>query len=310
MLAVLSITAPIFLLIGLGYLAVKVRLMPQEAIPGLGRFVLYFALPALMFSTISRMDFGQVIEPNYLSVYALGSLLALLIGIGINKLVLRKPLIESGVMGIGMSIPNSAFIGFPILLQVFDTQIAQAFALSIMVENILILPLALIIIESGRRSEKSSLAGIWLSVFSRIIRNPLIIAIASGLLFSSLSLQLPEMVNQSLDMLARASAATALFVIGGSLVGTQIRGNLYGIGTVVSAKLLLHPLLVAFALWLWPPFDSDLEMAVLLIAAMPMMSIFPIIGSSYGLSSICASILLLTTVTSFFTITALLSVLT
>lgn len=309
MFAVLSITAPIFLLIALGYLGVRTRLMSQEAIPGLGRFVLYFALPALMFSTISQMDFSQVIEPNYLSVYAFGSLLALFIGICINKFARRKPLVESGVMGIGMSIPNSAFIGFPVLLQVFDTQIAQAFAMSIMVENILILPLALIIIESGRRSDQVGLANIWLSVLKRIVRNPLIIAISGGLVFSALSLELPAMVDRSLDMLASASAATALFVIGGSLVGTQIRGNLYTISTVVSGKLFIHPLLVAMILWFWPAFDADLELAVLLIAAMPMMSIFPIIGGNYGMQSLCASILLLTTASSFFTVTALLSVL-
>ncbi|MFG1490772.1 AEC family transporter, partial [Oceanospirillum sp. HFRX-1_2] len=40
------ITAPIFLLIGLGYLAVKTGFTPLEAIPGMASFVLYFAVPA------------------------------------------------------------------------------------------------------------------------------------------------------------------------------------------------------------------------------------------------------------------------
>ncbi|SEF72429.1 AEC family transporter [Marinobacterium lutimaris] len=310
MLAVLSITAPIFLLIALGYIAVKTRLMPQDAIPGLGRFVIYFALPALMFSTISNMDFKEVIEPNYLAVYALGSLFALLSGIALHKFLLRKSLVESGVKGIGMSIPNSAFIGFPILMQVFDSPITQAFALAIMVENIVILPLALIIIESGRRKEGENSGNIWLPVLSRITRNPLIIAIAAGLFCSSLSIQMPAMVNEALSMLARASAPTALFVIGASLMGTQIRGNIYSIGTVVAGKLLLHPLLVALVLWFWPPFDPRLELAVMIIAAMPMMSVFPIIGGNYGFRSTCASMLLITTVLSFVTITLLLSVLT
>ncbi|TCK09549.1 AEC family transporter [Marinobacterium mangrovicola] len=310
MLAVLSITAPIFLLIAVGYISVKTRLMPQEAIPGLGRFVIYFALPALMFSTISSMDFGEVIEPNYLAVYALGSLLALLSGIGLHRFLLRKSLVESGVKGIGMSIPNSAFIGFPILMQVFDSPITQAFALAIMVENILILPLALIIIESGRRKEGENSGNIWLPVFSRIVRNPLIIAIAAGLFCSALSIRLPAVATEALDMLARASAPTALFVIGASLMGTQIRGNIYSISTVVTGKLLLHPLLVALVLWLWPAFDHRLELAVMIIAAMPMMSVFPIIGGNYGFRNTCASMLLITTVASFVTITLLLGVLT
>jgi len=310
MLAVLSITAPIFILIAIGYAAVKSRLMPQEAIPGLGRFVLYFALPSLMFGTISRMEFGNVIELNYLAVYGIGSLLSLLVGIGFHKLVLKNSLVESGVKGIGMSIPNSAFIGLPILLQVFDTPVTQAFAMAIMVENVFILPIALVIIEYGGRDDGADLIGIWRSVFSRVVRNPLIIAICAGLLASALSLRLPDMLNQSLDMLARTSAATALFVIGASLVGNQIRGNIPSIGSVVTGKLLIHPLLIALMLWLWPDFDSRLELAVLLIAAMPMMSIFPIIGSNYGMRNICAAILLVTTVLSFVTVTLLLRIAT
>ncbi|MBV1789523.1 AEC family transporter [Marinobacterium sp. D7] len=310
MLAVLSITAPIFILIAIGYAAVKTGLMSQEAIPGLGRYVLYFALPALMFSTISRMEFGVVIETNYLAVYGIGSLLSLLFGIGFHKLVLKNSLVESGVKGMGMSIPNSAFIGFPILLQVFDPPLTQAFAMAIMVENVFILPIALVIIEYGGRENGSSLLAIWKSVFSRVVRNPLIITICAGLLASALSLKLPETLNQSLDMLARTSAATALFVIGASLVGNQMRGNILSIGSVVTGKLLIHPLLIALVLWLWPPFDQRLELAVLLVAAMPMMSIFPIIGSNYGMRNICASILLVTTVLSFVTITLLLRIAT
>lgn len=310
MLAVLSITAPIFILIAIGYIAVKSGLIPQEASPGLGRFVLYFALPSLMFSTVSRMDFGAVVEPNYLSVYAIGSLLALAVGITFSKLVLGRSLVESGVNGIGISIPNSAFIGLPILMQVFDPPLTQAFAMAVMVENICVLPLALIIIEYGGRQKGGNLSNVLKSVFGRVVRNPLIIAIAGGLLISILSLELPYILDKSLEMLSHASAATALFAIGASLVGNRIRGNLSGMSVVVIGKLLIHPLLIAGVLWLWPDFDSRLELAVLLIAAMPMMSIFPIIGGNYGLGKNCAGILVATTVLSFFTITLLLRIVT
>ena len=76
------------------------------------------------------------------------------------------------------------------------------------------------------------------------------------------------------------------------------------------SKLLIHPLLVALMLWLLPPFDPELELAALLIAAMPMMSIYPIIGGNYGYGSQCASILILTTALSFVTVTVLLAFVT
>lgn len=91
-------------------------------------------------------------------------------------------------------------------------------------------------------------------------------------------------------------------------MGNQIRGDLKEISVVVVGKLVLHPLLVLLMLWLMPPFDARLELSALLIAAMPMMSIYPIIGGNYGFRSQCSSILVVTTVLSFFTITSLLAV--
>ncbi|MBS99013.1 MAG: transporter [Oceanospirillaceae bacterium] len=309
--AVLSITAPIFLLIAIGYLAVKSRLLAPEAVPGLGRFVLYFALPAAIFSTVSRMNFGEIIDPSFVGVYATASLCSFTLGLLFSLYVLRNGLGAAGLKGIGMAIPNSMFIGYPVLLQVFGDPPANAFAMAVMVENIVVLPLALIAIEygSGNRADKR-LSEVWASVFGRVIRNPIIQSITAGLAASAIGLQLPGAVDQSLDMLARASAATALFVIGGSLVGTPIRGELKEISPVVIGKLLIHPLLVALMLWLLPPFDPELELAALLIAAMPMMSIYPIIGGNYGYGSQCASILILTTALSFVTVTVLLAFVT
>jgi len=307
---VLSLTAPIFILIAIGYLAVRTRLMPQEAVPGLGRFVLYFSLPALIFSTLSRMSFDAVIVPGYLLVYGSASVIMLLGGIAFQRWVLRDTLTQSGVQAMGMAISNSAFIGYPLLLQVFDSPPTQAFAMSIIVENILILPLALVIIEyASGRSDGARLGSLWRPVFARVLRNPLILAIAAGMLVSAFSPTLPPSLLQSLDMLARASAAVALFSIGGSLVGNPLQGERRSIATVVVGKLLFHPLLVLLLVSLWPDFDPQLKLAMILMAAMPMFSVFPIIGSNYGLGKVCASILLLATALSFFTLTLLLDIL-
>ncbi len=94
---VLSITAPIFIIIGFGYLAVRSGLMPQEAMPQLGRFVLYFTLPALIFGTLSRMQVGEVIQVDFLSIYAIGSLAALSLGVLLNRLIFRISLQEAGI---------------------------------------------------------------------------------------------------------------------------------------------------------------------------------------------------------------------
>lgn len=312
MTSVLAITGPIFILIGIGYLAVKSGVIAQTALPGMGRFVLHFSLPALIFTTISRMEFDTLIEPAYLAVYGAASLLALTIGIVFNRFVRGENLATSGVMGMGMSLSNSAFIGFPVLLQVFGEPPAQAFAMSLMVENILIMPIALSIIEYGSRDENAlaSPATQAFAVIQRLARNPLLLAIAAGMLVSLLNFKLPGSVDKSLTMLSQAAVAVALFTIGGTLVGNPVHGDLGGISTVLVGKLLLHPLLVFLLLLLAPGLSSELRLSMILLAAMPMLSVFPIIGSNYGVGKVCASILLFTTVLSFVSLTALLVLLT
>ena len=306
---VLSITAPIFIIIGFGYLAVKSGLMPQEAMPFLGRFVLYFTLPALIFGTLSRMQVGEVIQPDFLAIYGIGSIAALLGGILLNRLFFHVDLAEASVRGMGMAASNSAFIGYPVLLQVFGEPPTQPFTMALLVENILILPLALILIEYGRRDTGSGepLLKVWSRIFTRILRSPLIIAILAGLICSSLRLPVPAALDRSLEMLAMASVGTALFVIGGSLVGTRVHDSLGSIGLVAAGKLLLHPLLMLLLVMVWRDFDPQLEKAVILAAAMPMLSVFPIIGGNYGYGRQCSGMLLVTTALSFVTLTLILA---
>lgn len=309
---VLTITGPIFLLIGIGYLAVRSGLIQQSALPGMGRFVLHLALPALIFTTISRLEFQAIVEPAYLLVYGVASVVTLALGIVFSRFIRGQSLAASGVMGLGMSMSNSAFIGYPVLMQVFQDPPAQAFAMSLMIENILVIPLALAIIEYGSSEGGAgpSFGERMQAVAGRLVRNPLLLAIAAGMLVSLLDPPMPAGVLRTLDMLAGASVSVALFTIGGTLVGNPIRSDLGSIAPVLAGKLLIHPLLVFVLLMLSPGLSGQLRLSMILLAAMPMLSVFPIIGGNYGLGRLCASTLLLTTVLSFASLSALIALLT
>ena len=53
-----------------GYLAVQRSCLPESAIPGLNAFVLYFALPCMLFRFGASMPFAQLIDPVLIGVYA------------------------------------------------------------------------------------------------------------------------------------------------------------------------------------------------------------------------------------------------
>lgn len=304
--AIISITAPIFLLIGIGYAAVRWRIIPTETIPGLGRFVLYFAMPGLIINNLSKMHIGDVLEPGYILAYSLGSLLLMGLGLLLFRLLRQEPVLAS-LKTMGMVMPNTPYFGFPILLQVVEGVASQALAMAMLVEALLIIPLSMALLEfHSSRHGNQSLSQVLLTLPRRVLRNPMIIAILVGLLIALLELRLPSALSTTLNMLGQASAAVALFVIGASLVGSPLRGKVGAMLPVMAGKLIAHPLLVGLMIWLLPPFNPDLQLALLLLAAMPMMSIYPIFGSQYGHRHFAAGTLLLTTLGAFISVSLLL----
>lgn len=310
MFAVLPIIAPIFLVIAIGYGAVKSGLMPQAVVPGMGRFVLYFCLPALIFSTLAETAITDILEPLYLLAYGAGSLAAFGIGFGLTRLVGRGTTAEASLNALGGSLSNSAFVGYPVLLQVFGSLPAAAFTMTLLVENLLIMPTALMILELSRALTEGGRARVVLVNFlRRLFTQPILLAILAGVAFSLTGLTLPAVVDGALTFLAEAAAGVALFVIGGSLVGTAVRGDVRVIGAITLGKLCLHPLLVALMVWWLPPFDSQLQTIAILAAAMPMLSIYPVLAGNYVDAARYAATLVVATLASFFSLAVVLALL-
>ena len=304
MLAVLSITAPIFILIGLGFLSARVSLVNRDQVRGMGTFVIYFALPSLVFKALAERSLSEVLNWPYLAAYAMASLSLFVVGLLIARRWRGLNLSSSAILAMGMAVPNSGFVGYPIAVMVIGPTAALAMALGMLVENLLMVPLALAIAEACQQGGRG-----WTVVREtalRLLRNPLIIAIVLGLSMSLLQLRLPVVPARVIDMLAGASAPVALFVIGATLNGMKVGGMAADLAQTSIGKLILHPLLMFAALSLVPGVDPLLMVAGVLFASAPMMSVFPILGQRFGLEERCAAALVGCTVLAFFSVSALL----
>ncbi len=307
MLAVLSITAPIFILIGLGFFSARIALVNRDQVRGMGTFVIYFALPALVFKALAERSLSEVLNGPYLAAYAMASLSLFGIGLLVARRWRGLNLSSSAILAMGMAVPNSGFVGYPIAVMVIGPTAALAMALGMLVENLLMIPLALAIAEAGRQDGQG-----WTVVREtalRLLRNPLIIAIVLGLGMSLLELRLPVVPARVIEMLAAASAPVALFVIGATLNGMKAGGMAADLAQTSIGKLILHPLLMFAALSLVPGIDPLLMVAGVLFASAPMLSVFPILGQRFGLEERCAAALVGCTVLAFFSISGLLALL-
>lgn len=301
MLEIFGITLPLFLLMGIGYLTVHARIIDKPQVRGVGVFVIHCALPALIIRALISRPLEEIFNLYYLLAYGLGSLVVFLGGLAISRRVRRKQLDASALYALGMAAANSGFIGYPVAVMVLGSSAVVAMALNMLVENLLIIPLALALAEASNQ-RGASLAVIIARSARQLIRNPIIIAILIGTGLAVSGVTLPSSVFRVIDMLASAAAPTALFVIGGTLYGLKARGMAGEVSQIAFGKLIVHPLAVLMLFLLLPDIDPVLTVAGVLFACAPMLSVYPILGQRYELAEITAATLMMTTLVSFLTI--------
>jgi predicted permease len=204
---VLSVTTPIYLIIGAGFAAVRWRWMAQPDLRVLGRFVAQICVPALLFNAISHQSLGAVLNADYLAVYAGGSLIAFAAVTLASRRWGRRPTAYAALQGLGASGSNSGFVGYPIVLAALGPIAAVALALGMLVENLVVMPLSLALADSASLGQRRGDA--LRAVAAGWLRNPMIIAIAAGLVVSALGLPLPVVIARSVELVAAAAPPTA-----------------------------------------------------------------------------------------------------
>ncbi len=308
MIPILTIILPIYLAIALGFVTTRSGLFVRADMRVFGKFVINLALPAMLFNALSQRQIGEILNGSYLLAYAAGALI--MIGLGLSWGKYRGLGATDNVVTVmGMSCSNSGFVGYPILLLMTAPVAAVALTLNILVENLLVIPLLLALAERSRGE-----AGHWTVVLGQSLKrlavNPLIMGLAAGLLVSLMRWQLPEPLLRAINLFALSSAGLSLFVIGGTLVGLPLGGMWRQIMPIVFGKLVLHPLAVFAVVMVLPwlglaALAPQLRQAAVLMAAVPMMSIYPILAQSYGKEDMSAAALLVTTITSFVSLSGL-----
>jgi malonate transporter and related proteins len=305
MFEILAITIPIYVAIALGYGLTRWGIFPKSDMRAFGTFVVKVAMPALLFNALSQRKVSDILNADYVMAYALASLLTLALGIVWALRVGRHSRSMSSCFAMGMSCPNSGFVGYPIILLSLGPIAGVALALNMIVENLLIIPLLLAWAETGQGQQRWH--QIVVQTLKGMLSNPMIWGIVLGFLFSWFEVQLPASLSRTVTLFAQASGALSLFVIGGSLVGLPVKGMGSSVAQIAVGKLLFHPLVMTFVLW-WvlPIQDPVLRMAALLTCAMPMFGIYPILTQKHGHDGLSAAALLVTTMASFVSLNALL----
>lgn len=121
MLSTLMIVLPIFALVLAGWLARRVGVLGPNATTELNRFVVYLALPALLFDITSHAHWSDLWQPGFIAVFGISTLLIFSVTVAVGSRGARN-LADAAIDGLNAGYANTAYMGFPITLAVLGQQ--------------------------------------------------------------------------------------------------------------------------------------------------------------------------------------------
>lgn len=286
-------TLPFFALIGLGFWAGKTRFFSEEATAYLTKFVFYFALSAMIFRFAANLSLSDVFDAQLIAGYLWAT--AFVYGIATMVAFIRRLSIETAAIEAQCAvIGNVGFLGIPMLVLILGSAAAGPIMLILAVDLIVFSSLIVILI-TGARDGRMSL-GIFKTVGMGLLKNPMIVSIVLGLLWSSFSIPIPAPMNDFLAILGGAATPGALFAIGASLASKSAE-RIEVAAWLSFCKLVLHPAFVAVAVLFIFPIDPYSAAVVISAAALPVAGNVYILAQHYGVAPhrVSAAILLSTT---------------
>lgn len=304
MLAIFFKTLPFFGLIFLGYAAGRTRFFSEEATAALTKFVFYFALSAMLFRFTAGLSIEEIFDPRLAMAYLWGT--SVVWGIGLVVAYLRwqdtpTAVIEAQCIAIG----NTGFLGVPMLVLLIGPQ-AVGPVILVLVIDLIVFSSILTILVSASRGE-GGLASVVRTALMGLVKNPMIVSISLGLVMSALAVDLHPVLDEFLGILGAAATPCALFAIGASLASKSAERLEIAIW-ISFGKLVLHPLFVAAAAYLFFPVEPFKAAVAVAAASMPVAGNVFILAQHYGIAPqrVSASILV-STLVSIFTVSAVIA---
>ena len=312
MATVLWVTFPFFALVLAGFLAVQRNFLSVEAIPGLNSFVLFFALPCLLFRFGASTPIAQLLDAPLFITYAVCGLIlvAVVVAWSLNDRIRWN---DAALGALVAAFPNTGFLGVPLLVALLGPSSAGPAIVSIIADLLFTSSLCIALSRMDGAGEH----GFRHAAFNAgkgVLANPMPWAVCLGALFSANGWKLAEPVDKTLSLLADAASPVALFTIGAVLARSQVRARLSQHSAtrpmdylpVALVKLVVHPLLVmlvgAAVIQAGVNLDPYALMVVVLVAALPSASNVSMLAERFGADNgRIAQIILITTALAFFT---------
>lgn len=315
MLHTLEITFPFFALVLCGHAVARLRWLPMDAIPGLNLFVLYFALPCMLFRFGAATPIVRMLDASIFGTY----LLCAVTMVALCVLTTRRPPIgwnDASFGALVAAFPNSGFMGVPLLVGLLGERAAAPAIVALAVDMVITSSLCIALSRLDTRGNHGSRRAV-LNALKGMASNPLPWAIGLGCAVSATKVELPAVLLKPVAMLADAASPVALFTLGAVLARARLpaqatagaRPRRGDVPLIVVYKLLVHPALVLatarLAIAAGLPLEPFAATVLVLVAALPAASNVPMLAERFGADAgRIARVVLLSTALAFLSFSA------
>jgi malonate transporter and related proteins len=266
MLGVLAGFFVVWTIILVGMFVGRQGILGENARQVLSGLTFFVASPALLFETLSKARLHDVFAAPLL-VTAVGAMATAAIFFAIVRFLLKRSIPESLMSSMSASLANSANLGIPIAVYVLGD--ASYVAPLLIFQLAFFTPLFLMALDSTTSAHRTTP----LRFVLMIVKNPMIVGSALGLVVAGTGWQVPPLVLQPIHLIGGAAIPAMLMAFGMSLNGSRPLQAAMGrrIDTLMASafKLIVHPAIAyafaRFALGM----DGQALFAVVVTSALP-----------------------------------------
>ena len=243
--ALLDVILPVFLVIGAGYGAARWMGLSTGAVDGIMKFAQNYAVPCLLFSGVSVVDFSTEAAPGLFLSFYIGAFSCFFIGFFAALYAFKRSAEEAVAIGFACLFSNSMLLGVPITERAYGVEALAGNFSIIAIHSPLFYTFGIIAMElASRQGRPPENIGILLKKISLgVVKQPLVIGVLSGLAVNLLGIPLPNFLTDGIKIIASAGIPAALFGLGGILMRYKPEGDMKAIFTVCFISIILHPLI-------------------------------------------------------------------
>lgn len=238
-----SLSLPLFILIAVGYGLGRFSGWPVSVNEGLNRLCFNVVIPCMLFNVMSGFYKTPSVDFALLVAFFGGCFIVYAVGRIVAKYFFKLDPVSSSVFALGGIFSNNVMLGIPIATLLLGPQALPSIALVLIFNSLILWTLVTISVEWARTGSFSLQGGV--KTLVSVFKNPIIIGIISGSVWSLLQRPLPDTIGQPVSMIGGMAAPLSLIALGMSLSHYSIREGLWESSAICLLKLLIQPLVIA-----------------------------------------------------------------